>query len=122
LGIALRQTQALSDDRLDDFLECMSTRRTIFEELRALESPAPANLVDFPLSEPAPSDGEIRALIPALVAAVIEQDAENERLLRARLCELRDALLQLGQGLGAARGYAEAVPKPGRPGLLNVAR
>lgn len=121
LRVSLRQTEALRDSRLDDFLQGMAVRSGIFQELAATELEPPDNLIGFPSREQAQSDAEIRALIPSLVTAIMDQDDENERLLRARMEELHAALAQLGQGYYAARGYAAVAAAGERPSLLDLA-
>jgi len=106
LRLAHAQGEALREDRLDEFLALMAEREQIVADLLASsDAPPPANVVPFPLLRRAGGPRDLRETTRTLVAAVLEQDAQNQTLLEAQLGVLRGALSHLHQGSRAARGY-----------------
>jgi hypothetical protein len=113
LGLARRQGEALRQDRLDEFLALMDAREQIITELVAIERESPpANVLPLPTIKPTGADPDVRAALRGLVRSILEQDDANEQALRAQMGAVRDAVVQLGRGAVAGRGYAATLARP----------
>lgn len=113
LNLARRQGEALRQDRLDEFLALMDVREQIITELVAIErEPPPANVLPLPTITPAGADPDVRAALRGLVCSILEQDDANEQALRAQMGAVRDAVVQLGRGVAAGRGYGATLARP----------
>ncbi len=74
--------------------------------------PPPANVLPLPTIKPTSADPDVRAALRGLVRSILEQDDANEQALRAQMGTVRDAVVQLGRGAAAGRGYAATLAHP----------
>jgi hypothetical protein len=110
LRLSRKQGAALVAERLDQFLALMDERQAIMDDLQAVgDGEAPDNLVPFPALAAGNDEPDVRAAVGALIASVLRQDEDNERLLLNQMARLREGLSALGQGQVTARGYAHAL-------------
>ncbi len=106
--LSQEQRLALEADDIDLFERQLAEREGLLEQLVALddETELPANVVRF--RSPTASertDGE--TAIRALIQGILDQDAKNEEIIRARIGEVQDAMHEIGRGSRAARGYRQ---------------
>jgi len=88
----------------------MGEREQIVDDLLAnAEQAPPPNVTVLPRSGWAIPDPELKSPISILLCGVLEQDDENERVLRAQLGDLVQALGRVNLGYTTARGYAAAL-------------
>lgn len=107
LSLSRRQNAALHADRIDDFLALMDEREQIVEELIVLEEAPPApHVLPFPTLMPGSTDHDVKAALRGLITSILQQDEENEQVLRQQMDGLRSTMMQLNRGALAARGYA----------------
>jgi hypothetical protein len=123
LRLSREQGEALEDERLDHFLALMTERERLVDEINALsDAPLPDNVVPFwPLATPR-SIPDIQAAINALIVSILDQDEQNEAMLRAQMESLVAALGRINVGYAAARGYAAQMAPEPMPRGLNIAR
>lgn len=107
LHLAREQGVALQTDRLDVFLDLMGERDDIVAELTDnADAPAPINVMIFPTAMLPGSEADLRAVNRALIASVLEQDDENEQILRTEMDRLVAALGRINQGYSVSKRYA----------------
>jgi hypothetical protein len=110
LGLSRRQHEALYADQIDDFLSIMDEREQIVGELVTLgEAPPPRNVLPFPSLVPPGMDQDVKAALRGLITSILQQDDENERVLRVQMDELRTTITWISRGAAANRGYASTM-------------
>jgi hypothetical protein len=110
LQLSRAQHDALLQERLDQFLALMGEREQIVDDLLANADQAPPpNVTVLPRAGPGASDRDLKASIGTLLCSVLNQDDENERVLREQLGDLVQALSRINLGYTTARGYAAAL-------------
>lgn len=122
LALAREQAIALYEERLDEFLSIMERRERLVAELNAIiDHPAPANVLPFPTIAPTRSDPDVRAALKGLITSILCQDEDNERVLRAHLDAMSDALTRLNRGAAAGRGYGAVLARAGARRMMDRA-
>lgn len=108
--LAQRQKTALDNEDVEQFMALLHQREPLLAALAGHEEDErPSNVVSINRasrqSEEASADTE--TAIGILLRAVIDQDAENELLLRARLGEVQDAITRVSRGAAMVRMYRQ---------------
>jgi hypothetical protein len=110
LQLSRAQHDALLQERLDQFLALMGEREQIVDDLLAnAEQAPPANVTVLARAGWGIPEPDLKSSMSALLCSVLDQDDENERVLRAQLGDLIQALGRINLGYATARGYAAAL-------------
>src|SRR5207248_3439993 len=94
LVLSRRQKRALDQRRIDEFLALLDEREELLQALarQPQDEDLPANVTALREER---DDGDARVAVGLLVADVLRQDEENERLLREEMGRIREALLRI---------------------------
>lgn len=114
LALSRRQREALAAEEIDGFLTLMDEREQVISELVALdEAPPPSNILPFPVLAPSGVDSDVKAALRGLITSILQQDDENEQVLRGQMDELRTTITAINRGVVATRGYASSMRADG---------
>lgn len=118
LALSRRQREALAAEEIDSFLTLMDEREQIVAELVALdEAPPPPNVLPFPVLVPGSMDSDVKAALRGLITSILQQDDENEQVLRSQMDALRTTITAVNRGVVATRGYASTMHPEMRQGF-----
>jgi hypothetical protein len=88
----------------------MGEREQIVDDLLAnAEQAPPVNVTVLPRAGWGIPEPDLKSSMSVLLCSVLDQDDENERVLRAQLGDLIQALGRINLGYATARGYAAAL-------------
>jgi hypothetical protein len=109
--LARRQRGCLERDEFDGFRALMDQRDDLVAQMQTLgvaPEEVPENVIAFPSrSEEAVQD---RLALDTLIRGILEHDAQNERLLREKMNQVRQQLPGLQAGRRATAAYRVEPP------------
>lgn len=107
--LAQQQKSALDGEDVERFMQLLAEREPLLAALAGRdEEERPSNVVSISRARPSEeASADTETAIGILLRAVIDQDAENELLLRAKLGEVQDAITRVSRGAAMVRMYRQ---------------
>lgn len=107
--LAQQQKAALDEEDVERFMHLLGEREPLLYALSGRDAEElPSNVVSINRGRPSDeSSVDTETAIGILLRAVIDQDAENELLLRAKLGEVQDAITRVSRGAAMVRMYRQ---------------